>query len=117
MFEAIMFPSAAVLYAWAIIGEHVQKELRRWSLRMFCCAVAIDASATLLVCIVRTGVSVWPATLHGQLGYAALAIMMIHAIWAYRAYARSGDALARFHRWSPWAGMLWLAAFVSGIPR
>ncbi len=117
MFEAIMFPAAAVLYTFAIIGEQIQKELRRWSLRMFCGAVAIDASATILVCIIRTGASIWPATLHGQLGYAALAIMMMHAIWAYRAYVGSAATHARFHRWSPWAGMLWLGAFISGIPR
>lgn|SRR3989338_2344152 len=115
MFEAILFPAAAVLYLWAIVGAFVQRGLRTWSVRMFGVALTIDASATALVCIIRTGGSLWPTTFHGQMGYLALLIMVLHFTWAL--YSRRGGRAQRyFHRGSPVAAVIWTIAFVSGIP-
>ena len=116
MFEAILFPTAAALYAWAIVGEYVQKTLKPWSVRMFFVALSIDATATVLVCIIRPGVSLLPSSSHAWWGYAALLIMAVHAFWALQSLRRGGNYLWWFHRCSPFAGMVWSYAFWSGIP-
>jgi hypothetical protein len=116
MFEAILFPSAAMLYLCAIIGAFVQNGLRTWAIVMFGTALAIDTSATAFVCIIRTGASLWPNTIHATMGYLALVIMALHFTWALSS-KRGGLGQKYFHRWSPVAAVIWFIAFISGIPR
>ncbi len=116
MYEAILFPVAAALYFCAITGAFVQHGLRTWAVWTFAVALAIDASATAIVCIIRTGVSLWPTTIHATMGYLALAIMAVHFVWAMSS-RRGGRGQKYFHRWSPVAALIWAVAFMSGIPR
>jgi hypothetical protein len=115
MWEGILFSLAAMLYLCAIIAAFVQRGLRKWSVFTFAIALATDIFATVYVCIVHTGTSIWPETFHGIMGYAALLIMAMHFVWALSA-VKGGRGKKYFHRGSPIAAIIWIVAFVSGMP-
>jgi uncharacterized repeat protein (TIGR03987 family) len=115
MWEAILFPTAALLYTIAIGKERIQKKLKPLTVGVFAVALAIDASATIFVCLLKAKSFI--PTFHGTMGWLALLIMATHFYWAYNAMKCGGLAFARFHRWSPVAWLIWVVSFVSGIPR
>src|SRR3989344_4585827 len=113
MLEGMMFPLAASLYLVAIVGEQFQGRLKHWSVTVFAGGLFVDASATLVVCVLRA--ESMALTFHACMGWVALAIMGVHYLWA-RSVWTSERATVLFHRWSPWAAGIWSLAFVSGIP-
>lgn len=115
MWEAILFPTAALLYTIAIGKEHWQRQLKRSTVWVFATALTIDGTATFFVCVLKAKTLI--PTFHGVMGWLALLIMALHFFWALKALKHGGTALARFHRWSPAAWVIWIVSFISGIPR
>lgn len=76
--------------------------------------VALDLFST--VCMIL-GSSRGPFTLHGLLGYSALALMLVDAVWLFRFHRREGGEAvlpATLTRFSVFTYAWWLAAFVAG---
>lgn len=105
---------AALLYTAAIAGGFLQRGLRPWSVATFGMALALDSSATLIVCVLKAA-SLAP-TFHALMGWLALAIMAVHFVWALSSVKQRGRAATYFHYGSPAAWVLWMVAFISGIP-
>ena len=115
MFEGLLFLVAAILYSFAIWDAWIWRGLIVRDILAFGAGLTIDTLATVYVCIFRVQGSIWPNTFHGVMGYLALLIMATHFVWAWRAW-RDIAYERRFRRFSPMAWVLWMVAFVSGIP-
>lgn len=75
--------------------------------------VVLDIIATILM-VMATGS--FAATLHGWLGYSALALMLIDVVLLWRYWARQGDVLlpANLHLYARLAYAYWVIAYFTG---
>ena len=112
---AIFFISVSLcLYTLSIWSEHVKKQLLTWMIIVFITAFSCDLVGTSLMFLqAETKFQLNP---HTFLGYGALVFMGLHLLWALAAKKRKGLYAVRFHKWSIVAWLVWLAAFISGIP-
>jgi uncharacterized repeat protein (TIGR03987 family) len=109
-----LFVIALLLYSVVIWTHKINKELLYWMMVAFGIAFFLDAFATVVVCAnAKAG---WTWNLHTITGLASLLIMGLHFVWAVGAYANVGKLGKYFDRYSVYAWVLWLVAFVSGIP-
>lgn len=114
--SAIIFISSAlVLYTVSIWSERIIKSLRPWMISMFISAFSFDLAGTSIMAY-RAGFK-FQLNPHSVCGYGALAIMGLHLIWALIALKYHGRAEKYFHRFSWVAWLIWLVAFLSGIPK
>ena len=111
-----LFGIALVLYSLAIWSHQLGKEKQlRWrTVLVFGAALKIDAGATFFLCFPAAKTNEW--NLHAVTGFASLAIMALHFLWALAAFRFRGKHEIRFSRWSPYAWGFWLIAFFSGMP-
>lgn len=109
----LLFTLALVFYTMAIISNQVLGKLGAWIVWVFGTALACDIVGTLTLCVFTSGA--WRWTVHSMSGLAALMVMALHFTWGMMAFRRPQHA-DRFHRWSGLAWLLWLSAFVSGLP-
>ncbi len=109
-----LFIAALVFYTIAIFANLLWQDMRRWMVVIFGTGLLCDAMGTLFLCfLTATG---WQWTAHSISGTLALIIMTVHFIWAVASFYQGSSWEAKFRHWSVWAWLLWLAAFVSGIP-
>jgi len=105
---------AATLYTLAVFAERRAGALRPVHLALFWAGLVFDVTGTTLMS--RLAAGGWQPDLHGILGAAAIALMLLHSVWASVALAVSRrGALANFHRFSIVVWALWMVAFVSGF--
>lgn len=109
-----LFLVALVLYTTAIFSHRMRGTLKPWMMTVFGLGLLADISGTVFLCVLVS--ESWQWTLHSISGLAALLIMALHFTWAVVAVSRGGASERRFHRWSVAAWLVWLIAFVSGIP-
>lgn len=110
-----LFVVALVLYSTAIWSHKFTGALKAWMVAVFGAGLAADVAGTVFLCVVAAQRWVW--NLHTVAGLAALVIMGLHFGWAVLASRAPGPWARYFDRWSVRAWLLWLVAFVSGIPR
>ena len=111
-----LFVVALVLYSFVIWLHRLKThKLYTWMALVFGMGLAADISGTVFLCVVSA--ARWRWTLHTISGLAALLIMFGHFVWAIRATRAGGKDEEHFTRFSVWAWLIWLVAFVSGIPR
>jgi len=53
---------------------------------------------------------------HSLCGFTALFIMVIHLYWAIMSFKNKGEMEKTFHRFSPYAWLVWIFTFSTGIP-
>lgn len=109
-----LFIIALILYSTAIFAHKYRGTLRTWMMAVFGAGLTADVAGTILLCVLPS--HGWKWTFHSVSGLLALVIMALHFAWALVAVTRKGKSEERFHRWSLRAWLLWLAAFISGIP-
>ncbi|MFA5886525.1 MAG: HsmA family protein [Patescibacteria group bacterium] len=113
---AVIFISTALLlYSTAIWSERIIGVLKLWMIRIFISAFVCDLLATSLMAYQAT--TRFELNAHSRSGYIALGIMGLHFIWAIIAIRCKGQAEKYFHRFSLLAWLIWLAAFISGVPK
>ena len=109
-----LFVIALILYSIVIWTHKINKELLYWMIVVFGFAFFLDAFATVIVCAnARDG---WAWNFHTITGLISLVIMGLHFVWAVGAYSGVGKLGHYFNKYSIYAWILWLAAFISGIP-
>lgn len=108
------FAVALIIYTIVIWSHWFKKELKLWMIWLFAAALSIDGFATLVVCVLIPDKLRW--TFHAMAGLASLLIMALHFFWAVRAYSGDNKYAEYFQRYSIYAWLFWLAAFLSGIP-
>ncbi|HXK40590.1 MAG TPA: hypothetical protein VJ046_00580 [Candidatus Paceibacterota bacterium] len=111
----LLFVVALLLYSFVIWVHKFRKDLSLWMVWLFGIGLAADVSGTVIVCVLAAKSWVW--NLHTVSGLLSLIIMATHFAWALCALKVKGDFETYFNRFSVWAWLLWLVAFVSGIPR
>jgi len=106
---------ALILYSLAIWSEQIKGVLKPWMIKTFGSAFSCDLAGTSLM-FWRAPVK-FEMALHSLCGYGALVIMGLHLVWALWAWQHPGRASRYFHRFSIVAWIVWLAAFISGLPK
>lgn len=103
---------ALVAYGIGIVTEQRHRRITLKVLRFLQLGVALDIVATSFM-IVGSGEGL---SLHGYIGFSALAVMLSELIVAWRHRASHGDAEvpAWLHRWSRLAYGWWCVAYVAG---
>lgn len=105
--------TAAVLYTIAVFSEQRSGVLRPWHLGLFWLGLVFDTIGTTLMSDIAGG---FELNLHGALGALAIALMLIHAVWATIAIVFKQEAvLAKFHTFSTHVWGLWMLSLVSGL--
>jgi len=101
-------------YSIGIITEQIKHSLTRTVMVFISLGIFLDITATLFMII---GSPNSPFTLHGFLGYSALAVMLIDVIliWKLRLSKGAGVSVpARLHLYSRYAYLWWVIAYVTG---
>lgn len=113
LFE-LLFIVALILYTTAIIAHKKVGHLKLWMLITFGTGLLADISGTIFLCVLHSAGWVW--NLHSISGFAALVIMAFHFSWALLAVSKKYKFEEMFNKYSIYAWLIWLVAFVSGIP-
>ncbi len=106
---------ALILYTVAVWSEWAKQRLKFWMVALFTFGFVFDLIGTSLMFLRATRIFVF--SVHSFFGLLALIIMLLHLLWALLAITRQGIAEAYFTRFSRFAWVLWLIAFISGIPK
>lgn len=116
MIIAVLFiVSALVLYTTAIWSERISRRLKRWMVVVFSSGFICDLAGTSMMFL--RAEHKFALSTHVISGYSALLIMLLHLSWAFLAIRKQGRYESYFTRFSLFAWMLWLTAFLSGMPR
>ena len=110
----ILIHIAFILYSIFIYKEHKYKRATKGLLIAITSAVIFDVSATVCMMI---GVAEEYFTLHGILGYSALAVMVTDAVFIWKHYNKFGSETPfskTLNRNSKLGYVLWLIAFFTG---
>lgn len=103
---------ALASYTVGVVTEQRARSVTARALLFLVLGVALDVAAT--VCMILGSGKV--LTLHGVLGYSALAAMLVETVLAVRHRLHSGDAPAPrwLHLYTRAAYSWWVVSFVSG---
>lgn len=110
-----LFVVALLLYSFVIWSHQIKKRFSPWMVWLFGIGLVADTSGTVFLCVAAA--SRWTFTVHTISGLVSLLIMALHFGWALLSITLGGKFEAYFKRFSVFAWLLWLVAFVSGIPR
>lgn len=105
---------ALISYSIGIISEQLKKKLIPRVLVFLTLGVILDVTATVFMIL---GSKNSPFTFHGFIGYSALLVMMIELVRIWRLYLKSGintEVPKRLHRYSRYAYLWWVVAYVTG---
>jgi uncharacterized repeat protein (TIGR03987 family) len=104
---------AATLYTIAVFAERRAGILRPVHLVVFWAGLVADTTATTLMSIIAGG---FKPDLHGLLGVGAIAVMLVHSVWATVVLVRKQEnAMRQFHKFSLAVWALWMVTLVSGF--
>ena len=113
---ALIFIITALLgCSLSIWSEKFSRGLKAWMVITFAIAFTCDLIGTSMMFYLATTKFNW--SVHSLCGYAALVFMGLPLAWAIIAIRYHGLAEKYFHRCSIFAWLVWLAAFISGVPR
>lgn len=109
-----LFVVALVLYTVVIWRHRFKKKISVWMVTVFGLGLLADSAGTIFLCAMTA--ARWQFTLHTVSGLVSLLIMALHFVWTLLALKKGGAFESYFYRFSIYAWLLWLIAFVSGIP-
>jgi uncharacterized repeat protein (TIGR03987 family) len=105
--------TAAVIYTIAVFSERSSGVLKPWHLALFWLGLVFDTIGTTLMSDIAGG---FKFNIHGALGAAAIALMLLHAGWATIAIVfKQESVLNKFHTFSVHVWGLWMVSLVSGM--
>ena len=111
---SVIVTLALASYSIAIITEQVKKVISRTTLVFITLGIVLDITATVFMIV---GSPNSPFTLHGFLGYSALAVMLVDFSLIWRAYLSDGinATVGRsLHLYSRYAYLWWVVAYITG---
>jgi TIGR03987 family protein len=105
---------ALVFYSIAVWSEKLQKDLKKWHLLIFFIGLIFDLTGTILMIILDNNKV--ELNFHGLTGFVALALMLVHVIWASIVIMKNNKASKiNFHKFSIIVWLIWLVPYVSGM--
>lgn len=103
--------SALVFYTIGVWGERIVGRLRWWNFVFFVLGVICDTIGTAMMFEYVGGMTF---DVHGISGVIAIALMIVHAVWALVVLLRKDEAMIRkFHRFSVFVWVVWLVPYLS----
>lgn len=107
--------SALVFYSVGVWSERLQEELKAWHLVFFLLGLCADFVGTGLMEHIAK-ITNLNDRVHTITGTIALALMLVHAVWALWTYFRgSARAKAHFNRFSILVWCIWLVPYCIGV--
>lgn len=109
----IVVTFALIFYSIAVITEQRIRRISRRVLIFLTAGVLLDISSTALMIMGSRRI---PITIHGFIGYAALAAMLIDTILVWRFRRRNGDAYVSksLNLYTRLAYGWWVVAYIAG---
>ncbi|MFA6386341.1 MAG: HsmA family protein [Candidatus Paceibacterota bacterium] len=112
----IFISTALVLYTASIfIEKWLLRHLENWIICLFAGGFISDLIGTSLMFLQAE--NKFSLTTHSFCGYLALLIMFIHLSWAILAHKKVWKFELLFTKFSIYAWLIWMVAFLSGIPK
>jgi uncharacterized repeat protein (TIGR03987 family) len=114
LINAIIFINLAFLfYTVGVWSEKIQKKLKNWHIIVFWLGLVFDTLGTSFMAgIAKDG---FKLDFHGITGILAIALMLIHVIWATWVMVSKNEKMQlNFHKLSFIVWIIWLIPFVSG---
>ena len=111
---SIIVTAALASYSIAVITEQLKKVINRTTLIFITIGITLDITATFFMII---GSPNSPFTLHGFLGYSALAVMLTDTFLIWRTYLKNGlnaKVGRSLHLYSRYAYLWWVVAYITG---
>jgi uncharacterized repeat protein (TIGR03987 family) len=114
LINAIIFINLAFLfYTVGVWSEKIQKKLKNWHLIVFWLGLVFDTLGTSFMAGIAKGG--FKLDFHGITGILAIALMLIHVIWATWVMVSKNEKMQlNFHKLSFIVWIIWLIPFVSG---
>ncbi len=107
----IVINLALVFYSIGVWSERISGRLKPWHLVFFWLGIVCDTWGTGLMFEMAGGMTF---DIHGITGVIAIALMLIHAVWATAVLLRKDERLIRtFHRFSVTVWVIWLVPYFS----
>ena len=108
---SIIMAAALVFYSIGVWGERIVGRLKWWQLFFFVLGLICDSWGTGMMINMAGGLSF---DIHGITGVLAIALMIIHAIWAFVVLLRKDEkAIVSFHKFSIIVWIIWLIPYFS----
>lgn len=105
---------ALVFYSLGVWSERLQRTLKAWHVVVFWLGFVFDTTGTTLM--TRMAEDAARNLFHGITGYAAIVLMLVHAVWATIVIVRNSEGgKTKFHRFSIIVWVVWLVPFLSGM--
>ncbi len=113
LFAVVFINLALVFYTIGVWWERLSGTLRPAHLAFFWAGFACDSTGTEAMRRIMGGR--FELNLHGVTGLTALALMLVHALWASWVLVRGDEeAKHRFHRFSVLVWAIWLVPYFTG---
>ena len=113
MLSMILITFALVFYTIGVWSERLSGRLKSWHLIFFWGGLVFDTIGTGMMMEMAGQLT---ADLHGLTGLLAIALMLVHAIWATVVLLRKDElAILNFHKFSLLVWLIWLVPYFSGF--
>jgi uncharacterized repeat protein (TIGR03987 family) len=107
----IIISFALIFYSIGVWSERLQGRLKPWHLAFFWLGLVCDTWGTGLMFELAGGMRF---DFHGLTGVIAIALMMVHAIWASIVLIKHNEkAITNFHKFSVLVWVIWLVPYLS----
>ena len=109
----VAIATALIFYSVGVWSERLQGRLKWWHLVCFVLGLTCDTYGTGFMFRMAGGLT---RDLHGISGVIAIALMFVHAVWAFLVLLRGRErALTNFHKLSAIVWLVWLIPFSSPL--
>ena len=108
---AIVITLALLFYSIGVWSERFAKRLKIWHLFFFWLGIICDTWGTGMMFEMVGGMTF---DIHGITGVIAIALMLVHAVWALVVLVRKNEkVILKFHRFSIAVWIIWLIPYLS----
>jgi uncharacterized repeat protein (TIGR03987 family) len=105
--------AAVTFYTTGVFWERKSGNLAKNHVIVFWIGLFFDTTGTTAMGMMRDGFTL---DIHGITGLAALALMLIHVLWATVLLFKGNEEQKKgFHKYSLWVWLIWLVPFITGM--
>ncbi|ALP89677.1 MULTISPECIES: HsmA family protein [Clostridium] len=119
IFAIIFITAALVFYTIGVFSERRAKSLNKNHVLFFWLGLLCDSTGTFLMGQIAKNqvvISKSAGMIHGITGFAAIVLMIFHAVWATYVLKKNDDDKKRdFHKFSIIVWLIWLIPYVIGM--
>ena len=116
VFASVAISLALFFYTWGVFGERRHGSLSLKYVLLFWAGLACDTTGTLTMSHIASQSAATGFGIHAATGMLAIALMLVHAVWATVTYRRGSQrAQQRFHTFSTVVWLAWLVPYIIGM--